>query len=170
MHAQKVGQTIKRFRQLHHMTQDTLAVGICTTSYLSRIENGLVEANEAVYALLFERLQLNYETYIVESEQQVELLEHIYMQLLSNEHISEKDITKLRDLYEQRTNPIVQVQVDLVYCRYLLSANDEEQAARILQQLAQIVVRGATREWQLFVAVQTYYDLSVGAYACLELL
>ncbi|EAZ86560.1 hypothetical protein BB14905_05183 [Bacillus sp. B14905] len=42
----KIGQTIKFFRQLNNMNQYTLAVGICTTSYLSRIENGLVERLE----------------------------------------------------------------------------------------------------------------------------
>lgn len=164
MHIQKIGQTIKRFRQLHHMTQDALAVGICTTSYLSRIENGLVTANEAVYTLLFERLQLNYKAYIEESAQQAELLEQLYVQLLSNEPLRAEHIEQLRLLHEKRTNPIVQVQADLVYGRYLLSIQQIDEASEILKALEHIIICGNTREWQLFVAVQAYYELAIGKY------
>ena len=117
----KIGQTIKFFRQLNNMNQDTLAVGICTTSYLSRIENGLVEPNETVYRMLFERLHLDFTAYIEEGKSQVQLFEQIYEKLLSNEQINKEEIEELHLLYEQRTTPSIQVQVDLVYCRYLLS-------------------------------------------------
>lgn len=42
------------------MKQDELCRGICTPSYLSRIENNLVIADDGLYTLLFERLGINY--------------------------------------------------------------------------------------------------------------
>lgn len=161
---QKIGQTIKFFRQLNNMNQDTLAVGICTTSYLSRIENGLVEPNETVYRMLFERLHLDFTAYVEEGKKQVQLIEQIYEKLLSNEKIDKEEVEVLHLLYEQRTSPSIQVQVDLVYCRYLLSQDFMGEAADILTSLDDIITPSASREWQLFVAVKTYYELMIGSY------
>ena len=160
----KIGQTIKFFRQLKNMNQDTLAVGICTTSYLSRIENGLVEPNEAVYKLLFQRLDLDFTAYLEKDGQQEQMIEQIYEKLLSNEKINEKELETLRLIYEQRTSPSLQIQVDLVYCRYLLSQDDKEEAATIIASLKDLLSPSDTREWQLFVAIKTYYELMMGNY------
>ncbi len=160
----KIGQTIKFFRQLHHMNQDTLAVGICTTSYLSRIENGLVEPNEIVYQLLFQRLDLDFTSYFEKDSQQEQLIEQIYENLLSNETINEKELETLRLIYEQRTSPSLQIQVDLVYGRYLLSQECIEEAATILASLNDSLLPSDSREWQLFVATKTYYELLIGNY------
>lgn len=160
----KIGQTIKFFRQLNYMNQDTLAVGICTTSYLSRIENGLVEPNETVYRMLFEKLQLDFTTYVEEGKNQEQLIEQIYEKLLSNEKINEEEMELLHLLYEQRTSPSLQVQVDLVYCRYLLSQDCMDEAAGILASLDDLLSPSGSREWQLFVTVKTYYELMIGNY------
>ncbi|MFJ6211040.1 helix-turn-helix domain-containing protein [Lysinibacillus sp. NPDC092081] len=42
-----IGQLIKYQRKKQKIKQDDLAIGVCTSSYLSRIENGLVIADEA---------------------------------------------------------------------------------------------------------------------------
>lgn len=160
----KIGQTIKFFRQLSNMNQDTLAVGICTTSYLSRIENGLVQPNETVYRMLFEKLQLDFTAYVEEDRHQEELLEQIYENLLCNEKINDEKLKQLRLFYEQRTSPSLQVQVDLVYCRYLLSEDKTDEATSILASLDDVLSPSGSREWQLFVAVKTYYELMIGNY------
>ena len=141
-----------------------MAVGICTTSYLSRIENGLVEPNETVYRMLFERLHLDFTAYIEEGKSQVQLFEQIYEKLLSNEKINKEEIEELHLLYEQRTTPSIQVQVDLVYCRYLLSEDCVDEAAGILTSLNDLLSPSASREWQIFVAVKTYFELMIGSY------
>lgn len=160
----KIGKTIKFFRQLNHMNQDTLAVGICTTSYLSRIENGLVEPNETVYQMLFERLHLDFTAYVEEGQNQVQLIEQIYEKLLSNEKIDKEELTKLHLLYEQRTSPSIQMQVDLIYCRYLLSQDRMDEAVAILTILDDLLSPSTSREWALFVTVETYYELMMGSY------
>gem|GEM_PF-901872 len=161
---QKIGQTIKFFRQLKNINQDTLAVGICTTSYLSRIENGLVEANETVYRMLFDKLHLDFTAYMEEGKNQEQLIESIYEKLLSNEDIVEVELLELRLLYEQRRFPIIQIQVDLVYCRYLLSKARLKEAEAIIHSIDHLLTPSTSREWQLFVAVKTYYELLIGSY------
>ena len=57
--AKNWGRLIKYHRQQQGLKQDDVAVGICTPSYLSRIENGLVIAEPSVYELLLARLGID---------------------------------------------------------------------------------------------------------------
>ncbi len=161
---QQFGQMIKFFRQQKKMTQDELAVGICTSSYLSRIENGLVAAEQVVYELLFERLSLNFEQYIQQEQAQQQFLEAFYDNLLSNETIQTEQIHTLQQLYTSKNYPSLQIQVELIYARYLLSKHDIKEASTMLQSLESLISPGSTREWQLFVAVKTYAELSEAQY------
>lgn len=52
----KLGPLIKLFRKQQKLRQDDLSIGICTTSYLSRIENDLVEPDIQILKLLLTRL------------------------------------------------------------------------------------------------------------------
>ncbi|WP_339249889.1 helix-turn-helix transcriptional regulator [Sporosarcina sp. FSL W8-0480] len=47
-------------RRTQKMKQAVLAKGICSISYLSRIENGKIEPNEEVVEMLFNRLELSF--------------------------------------------------------------------------------------------------------------
>ena len=60
--AKQVGQLIKRYRLEQNMSQETLCKGICAISYLSKIESGLVMANEEIILALFKALHINYIT------------------------------------------------------------------------------------------------------------
>jgi ribosome-binding protein aMBF1 (putative translation factor) len=57
--AKNWGRLIKYHRQQQGLKQDDVAVGICTTSYLSRIENGVVIAEKTVYEMLLARLGID---------------------------------------------------------------------------------------------------------------
>lgn len=54
------GKLLKYYRQKKKRKQDDVAFGICTPSYLSRIENGLVIAEHSIYAQLFENLGIDF--------------------------------------------------------------------------------------------------------------
>ena len=53
-----VGFIIRRERMRRDWSQDGLCRGICAASYLSKIEQGRVEASEDILRLLYERLEL----------------------------------------------------------------------------------------------------------------
>lgn len=53
-----VGYIIRRERMRRDWSQDGLCRGICAASYLSKIEQGRVEASEDILRLLYERLEL----------------------------------------------------------------------------------------------------------------
>lgn len=57
-----LGILIKRERMAQNMSQEALAAGICSPSYLSKIENGAVECSSELYRLLFHALGIRYIT------------------------------------------------------------------------------------------------------------
>ncbi|MGB3261223.1 helix-turn-helix domain-containing protein, partial [Paenisporosarcina sp.] len=66
----------KMSRIQQNMKQVTLAKGICSTSYLSKIENNQTIPSEDVLQLLLERLNLDYED--LSTEQEMEFLSELY--------------------------------------------------------------------------------------------
>lgn len=72
-----IGLLIKMSRIQQNMKQITLAKGICSTSYLSKIENNQTVPSDEVLNLLVDRLNLEYED--LSTEQEKEFLYEMYM-------------------------------------------------------------------------------------------
>ncbi|MCZ8538473.1 helix-turn-helix domain-containing protein [Paenisporosarcina quisquiliarum] len=72
-----IGLLIKMSRIQQNMKQVTLAKGICSTSYLSKIENNQTIPSEDVLQLLLDRLNLDYED--LSMEQETEFLSELYL-------------------------------------------------------------------------------------------
>lgn len=72
-----IGLLIKMARIQQNMKQVSLAKGICSTSYLSKIENNQTIPSEDVLQLLLERLNLDYEDF--STEQETEFLSNLYL-------------------------------------------------------------------------------------------
>lgn len=55
---EKIGKQVFYKRLQQKMTQEELCQGICSVSYLSKIENGKIEASEEILQLLCTRLEI----------------------------------------------------------------------------------------------------------------
>jgi len=64
-------QLLKRKRNEKRRTLEELAYGICSPSYLSKIENANVEVDEQYYQLLFEKLDIPYENILTNRNSQI---------------------------------------------------------------------------------------------------
>jgi HTH-type transcriptional regulator, quorum sensing regulator NprR len=78
----KIGSLIKYHRTKQGLTQNELAMGICSIPHLSKIENNSKEANEETIRLLLEKLNIQLQE-VVEREQYIvsllsDLQKHIY--------------------------------------------------------------------------------------------
>ena len=78
----KIGSLIKYHRTKQGLTQNELAMGICSIPHLSKIENNSKEANEETIRLLLQRLNIQLQE-VVEREQYIvsllnDLLKHIF--------------------------------------------------------------------------------------------
>lgn len=87
-----IGTLIKRERLKRNYSQEGLCRGICVVSYLSKIEQGKVEAGEDIISALLERLGISYETdrgFLKEAEKRIEeLYEKIYAGSLVQEDVA----------------------------------------------------------------------------------
>ncbi|MBH0161807.1 helix-turn-helix transcriptional regulator [Fictibacillus sp. 7GRE50] len=76
-----LGEKIRYFRKVKNLSQQELAVGICSVPYLSKIENGVTEPSEEIQQHLAERLAIRLHTKNEKSIMQnyVDLFYSLYM-------------------------------------------------------------------------------------------
>lgn len=158
--AQQWGQFIKYTRQQQKLKQDDVAFGICTPSYLSRIENGLVMAEYALYELLFERLGINLAETMQSEKDSLQHYEFIYEKLLSNEALSDDEIKVVKTHKESFQLFEHQLIAKLIYSRYLLSIKADQQARTLLNEVAPFISYKNDRKTTLYLAITAFAHLS----------
>lgn len=77
------GAMLRLMRQERSWSQGMLCKDICTVSYLSKIEQGKAEANEDLLRRLFERLDMPWQTDVVEEGSAI--CERLYDMIFSND-------------------------------------------------------------------------------------
>ena len=158
--AEQWGKLIKFKRQQKRLKQDDVAIGICTPSYLSRIENGVVIAEHALYEQLFKRLGINLAETMQNEEQALQRVEMLYEKLLTNEALVHKEIEQLEN-YE-KTFQLLEHQLfaKLVYSRYLLSINKDQTARTLLNEIEPFITYKGDRLTTLYIAITAFAHLS----------
>lgn len=159
MEAKNWGRLIKYHRQRQGLKQDDVSVGICTTSYLSRIENGVVIAESNVYEMLFARLGID----MIEEKEQLTakqtFLEKIYEKLLSNEELKLDEVEMLESFETVVFRQELDLLAGLIYGRYLFSINRFEEARELLAKIDPFVILTQDRVTQLYIGITTYSNI-----------
>jgi len=130
-----IGAIIKLNRIKQNLTQEELAEGIISISYLSKIENGKIEPNDEVIKLLCLRLGIEINRQI---DDETKALCHEWFRLL----LSCTDVEKLKEKYKE-VNELVntiqdlelQILLKIHLIRYFLKIGDNDQAFEHLTQL-----------------------------------
>lgn len=93
-----VGLLLRLLRLERNWSQETLCHGICAVSYLSKIEQGKVEANEQLVTDLFERLDITWK----ESAEMVTLRDDLYEGIFSGDGtFTKQKLCVLEDNWDQ---------------------------------------------------------------------
>lgn len=85
-----IGLMIRRERLNRNYSQESLCRGICAVSYLSKIEQGQVEAREEIIRALLKRLQVHYKNdpeFLMETEN---VIDQAYEKIYAMESIAEE--------------------------------------------------------------------------------
>ncbi|TGB02773.1 helix-turn-helix domain-containing protein [Halobacillus salinus] len=90
------GTMIKQHRKLNNMTLEELADGICSVSYLSKIEHDSINASDEIYRLLEERLNIK----LVDINEEFD--ETIYQDLLKWHEAAQSRNVDLMTSYDQK--------------------------------------------------------------------
>lgn len=92
-----LGLMIKSERLKQEISQEALCHGICSNSYLSKIENASVNASDEIYDLLFRRLNIQY--YTLDEAQEVKKSIMVFFDDLL--FIKETDTEQLQKLFNE---------------------------------------------------------------------
>lgn len=111
---------IKNERLKQYMSQKALCEGICSPSYLSKIENGSVICSDEIYTLLFDVLGIVYysdQQSLDSLKQDIEELKSRFLLRENKEETKEK-----RELLKQQldTYYFSNMMVDIILCRNLI--------------------------------------------------
>lgn len=108
-----VGKTIKWYRNDQGMTQEQLAEGICSPTYISQLENDLIPTNKEILQKICQRLGINENKVLCEVD--LALLKKIKDWL---KHIHEFDVTNAKDYYneiEKKINEDTHFDIEYLY-------------------------------------------------------
>ncbi len=125
------GNLIKVERMRKNMKQTVLARGICSVSYLSKIENNQTSPSEEVLELIFERLELDVPLYYDFSSQVEKVKEEIRSILKEailnrNDHEKRKDIVKYVDHPAVKQSKILYITLMVTLARFGMMPGGEE--------------------------------------------
>ncbi|HDX9578270.1 TPA: helix-turn-helix transcriptional regulator [Bacillus pseudomycoides] len=117
----KLGKQIFYKRLQQKMTQEELCQGICSVSYLSKIENGKIEASEEILQLLCTRLEIAVSDL---RDIEAEVKEKLEEWLKALVHLDKFKVEELYTELEAEMKQIVDFEIvnyyKLLYTRYLI--------------------------------------------------
>ncbi|MFC5734429.1 helix-turn-helix domain-containing protein [Cytobacillus gottheilii] len=154
------GRMIKYHRQQQGLRQDDVSLGICTPSYLSRIENGVVIAEQTVYEMLLARLGIDLGIEVANIELKHSFLEALYAKLLSNENLTQNELATLESYQTEVFQQEIDLLASLVYSRFLSSINALTVARELLMRIEPFVIWHQDRVTQMYIATTTDVHLS----------
>lgn len=130
-----VGEIIKVFRERNGITQAQLGEGICTTTHVSKIENGKTAYSPEIITLFSERLQ-------IDVHKEMETFQNIEKQLHNWHHAiimkRRKAIESIKENLD--SSPYIHFSkyaslYQLILARYFLFYEEDEKAVQILNNL-----------------------------------
>ncbi|MER2129141.1 helix-turn-helix transcriptional regulator [Solibacillus sp.] len=155
----ELGKIIKFYRAKYKIKQEVLCKGICTSSYLSRIENSKLIADDEIYHLLFEKLNINFRSLLNNNFITNEKLENIYMGLLNKNG----DLKNMKDFFEDTEKSLLSddlsIKYQLVYSKYLLLRKQFNEADSIIKSIEKIKNNLSQRNYFLFISISIYKSL-----------
>ncbi|MFA7075339.1 MAG: helix-turn-helix transcriptional regulator [Candidatus Izemoplasmatales bacterium] len=123
-----IGQTLKKKRLELKMTQETLAIGICSNTYLSKIENNQIVVNREHLYLIMERMGMDMET-IRFPEEIIEYLEK------SIELFFYKDIEAYKELFEEVSKYQFSILLQIIKLGYYTLIEDYENGKLVYSEI-----------------------------------
>lgn len=136
---EKIGKQVfyKRLRQ--KMTQEELCQGICSVSYLSKIENGKIEASEEILRLLCTRLEIAVSDLRDVEEEVKDKLDEWLNALV---HLDKPQVERIYKELQEEMNQVLDFEIinyyKLLYTRYLIMKRDLPALEEELEELKKV--------------------------------
>ncbi|WLD93654.1 tetratricopeptide repeat protein [Alkalihalobacillus sp. AL-G] len=157
-----IGQRIRYYRKTKNLTQEELAKGICSVSYLSKIENGDAKSSEDVIELLCERLGISPEEKQLDVNLVGMLNEWNYLMVLRKYEEAETTHNKIKEYIPLIEDPNTLIRYQLFLTRYFITTNNKTKASK------QILELNKYYETRSDVALNFYYHFINGLFNHVE--
>lgn len=138
-----IGTLIKRERLKRNYSQEGLCRGICVVSYLSKIEQGKVEAGEDIISALLERLGISCETDRGFLKEAGKRIEELYEKLYAGSLVQE-DVAVLQQEYNRYMAS--EYMLDVMLFIRLFSENEDGTET----ELAEYIECMSQRQYELY--------------------
>ncbi|WP_242222343.1 helix-turn-helix transcriptional regulator [Bacillus cereus group sp. BfR-BA-01380] len=136
---EKMGKQIFYKRLQQKMTQEELCQGICSVSYLSKIENGKIEASEEILQLLCTKLEIAVSDL---RDIEAEVKEKLEEWLKALVHLDKYKVEELYRELEAEMQQIVDFEIvnyyKLLYIRYLIMKRNVPALKEELEKLKKV--------------------------------
>ncbi|MCT8137838.1 tetratricopeptide repeat protein [Anaerobacillus sp. CMMVII] len=157
------GKIIAMNRMKQSITQEELARGLCSITYLSKLENGKLEQpNAETVQLLLERLGISMCSLKEHQKEIKELISSIYACINEKNHyLVDQHWTQLNEIIEKNDDPSLYVYYLLISYRYFLSKEDRGNATENRNEI--LLLLKTLTSTQLF-----YFHYFDGIFHCLD--
>ncbi|MFC0190438.1 helix-turn-helix domain-containing protein [Fictibacillus aquaticus] len=151
-----VGQRIRYYRKVKGLTQEELAQGICSVSYLSKIEKGDAKSSDEVINLLCDRLGISPNE--ANNDEILEMLDEWNMMMVNKRFDEAGEFQKtVQEKMQGVSDPNILLRYELFNCRCIMVCYDNFDEAFLLLQK----INGLIPKDNLF-DLQFYYNQFLG--------
>ncbi len=127
--SKNLSQFLKRKRAELGLRLEDLCNGVCSCSYLSRIENSVVDVNPMYYQALFEKMNINYE------ELKKERSRNLYHEILQAYFCQNSSLIEELVKHALMCNNYVEIEIDLMLLFYNIITYKFDEARDIIIKL-----------------------------------
>ena len=152
-----VGQILKKKRIELKMTQELAAIGICSNTYLSKIENNQITVNQEHLYLLMERMNIPTDKISFPSE----MLEHLEKAVTLFFY---RDVDGYTELYNHIARYDFAILLQVVKLGYYLLINDLEKAKIVHNEIFRYITVLEEYGFSVFLVFSSYYNIAIKDY------
>lgn len=149
-------QIIKNERIKRNQTLENMAKGICSVSYLSKLENNAIKPSEDYVKALLERVDVKYED--INNQNFDEELNTAIKFYFYQEN------QKIKELYEKIQNNHFDSRIEMIKCLMLLNENKYEEFKKIISNLDEIKNTFVGRQAVILVYLVSEYYIKQSQY------
>lgn len=149
-----IGQILKKKRIELKMTQEAVAIGICSNTYLSKIENNQIEVNQEHLYLLMERMHIPTDRISFPNE----MLE--YLEKAVNLFFY-RDVEGYKQLFEEIKSYDFAILLQIVKLGYFLLIDDLQNASIVHNEIFRYISILEEYGFSVFLIFSSYYNLAL---------
>ncbi len=158
-----IGSFLKKTRKKQKRTQDDVADGICSISYLSKIENNQIIPSDHYVNEIMERLDISDEIYVKSKQHKRYLSQMIEAYFYEQEDIMHQCYQEIESIKHDKL-------INLVKLAYYVYFNDENQSSFVMM-LEELVGNMSNLELKFYLLLASHYYQKKNLYkTALELL